>query len=161
ELNKEANHSLHVIAVAPVGMPDKPMVTILNAAGNSFGLIGAAVEATRASNASNEAGTEFASAGLTYKTHFPSVVEQQLKAAGFEVQMLPGTRTGSDAGAFLKTLPVAPAADAILDIYVTYFGFVAASPQLPYRPAIHLQARLLGIKTQEVLFADQISYNNF
>jgi hypothetical protein len=161
ELNKEANQSLHVIAVAPVGMPDKPMVTIVNAAGNSFGLIGAAVEAARASNASNEAVTEFANAGLTYKTHFPSVIEQQLKAAGFEVQMLPGTRTGSDAGAFLKTLPGAPGADAILDIYVTYFGYVAASPKSPYRPAIHVEARLVDIKTQKVLFADQIYYNNF
>ena len=71
ELNKEANQSLRVIAVAPVGMPDKPMVTIVNAVGNSFGLIGAAVEATRASNASNEAVTEFANAGLTYKTRAP------------------------------------------------------------------------------------------
>jgi hypothetical protein len=161
ELNKEANPSLHVIAVAPIGMPDKPMVTIVNAVGNSFGLIGAAVEATRAANASNEAATEFASGGFTYKTHFPTEIEGALRAAGFEVKMLPGSRASADSDKFLATEPVALGADAVLDIYVNYFGYVAASANSSYRPAIHLEARLVDAKTQKVLFADQIYYNNF
>jgi hypothetical protein len=161
EYNKDANQGVHVIAVAPVGMPDKPNVVIVNAVGNSFGLIGAAVEATRASNASNEAVSEYASGGYTYKTHFPAEIESALKAAGFEVQMLPGTRSGGDAAKFLAAAPAAPGADAVLDIYVSYFGYAAASANSPYRPAIHLEARLTDLKTQKVLFADEIYYNNF
>jgi hypothetical protein len=161
EFNKDANQKVHVIAVAPIGLPDKPMVTIVNAVGNSFGLIGAAVEATRAANASNEAATELASGGLTYKTQFPAEIESGLKAAGFEVQMLPGSRTGAETSKFLAAEPAPSGADAVLDIYVSYFGYVAASAKSPYRPAIHLEARLLDVKTQKVLFADQIYYNNF
>jgi hypothetical protein len=161
EFNKEANQSVHVIAVAPIGVPDKPMVMIVNAVGTNFGLIGAAVEATRAANASNEAAKEFASGGLTYKTDLPSEIESGLKAAGFEVQMLPGNRPGSATTKFLTTEPAAPGADAVLDIYVSYYGYVAASAKSPYRPSIHLEARLLDVKAQKVLFADQIYYNNF
>ncbi|MBS0366062.1 MAG: hypothetical protein JSR67_09590 [Proteobacteria bacterium] len=161
ELDKASNTSLHVIAVAPIGMPDKPMVTIVNAVGNSFGLIGAVVEAARASNASNEAVNELASGGLAYKAQLPADIESSLKAAGFEVQMLQGARAANQTASFLTTLPAAPGADAVLDLYVSYFGYEAAGAQSAYRPAVHLEARLLDAKTQKVIFADQIYYNNF
>ena len=42
-----------------------------------------------------------------------------------------------------------------------YVGYAAAGANSPYHPAVHLQARLTDLKTQKVLFADHIFYNNF
>lgn len=161
EFNKDASPGLHSIAVAPIGMPDAPNIMIINAVGNSFGLVGALVEATRASNASKEAVSELSSGGFDYKTYFPAQVDSDLRTAGFRVTMLPGTRAAGNATKFLATLPEASGADAVLDMYVNYLGYAAAGAKSPYRPAVHLEARLIDSKTQKVLFEDQIYYNNF
>lgn len=161
EYNKDANAAVHVIAIAPIGMPDEPQVTIVNAVGNSFGLIGALVEASRASNASKEAATALQTGNFAYKTYLPVEIDNGLKADGFQTIVLPGTRTGADAQKFLATLPPATGADAVLDIYVTYIGYVAAGATTPYHPAVHIQAQLTDLKTNKVLFADQVFYNNF
>ncbi len=161
EYNKDANSGVHVIAIAPIGMPDRPQVVIINAVGNSFGLIGALVEATRASNASKEAATALQTGNFAYKTYLPAEIDSGMKAGGFETIVLPGTRTGADAEKFLATLPPAPGADALLDIYVTFIGYAAAGASTPYHPAVHVEARLTDLRTQRVLFADQVYYNNF
>ncbi len=161
EFNKDASPALHSIAVAPIGLPDAPNIMIINAVGNSFGLVGALVEATRASNASKEAVSELSAGGFEYKTYFPAQIDSALKTAGYQVTMLPGARTAGDAAKFLTTPPAAAGADAVLDLYVNYLGYAAAGAKSPYRPAVHLEARLIDAKTQRVLFADQIYYNNF
>src|SRR5213082_2001476 len=75
EFNKDASPALHSIAVAPIGLPDAPNIMIINAVGNSFGLVGALVEATRASNASKEAVSELSAGGFEYKTYFPAQID--------------------------------------------------------------------------------------
>src|SRR5207244_10085262 len=81
EFNKDASPALHSIAVAPIGLPDAPNIMIINAVGNSFGLVGALVEATRASNASKEAVSELSAGGFEYKTYFPAQIDSALKTA--------------------------------------------------------------------------------
>src|SRR5438876_11877132 len=93
EFNKDASPALHSIAVAPIGMPDAPNIMIINAVGNSFGLVGALVEATRASNAAKEAVSELSTGGFDYKIYVPAQVDSSLRTAGFQVPRLPGTRT--------------------------------------------------------------------
>jgi hypothetical protein len=161
EYNKAGNTRVHVIALAPVGLPDKPQSSTLNAVGNNFGLIGGIVEATRASNASGEMVTELTAGNLDYKSYLPEKIISDLRSAGFEVVVLPGTRSSAESGKFLSDVPQAPGADAILDIYASYVGYVAAGSKTDYRPAVHIEARLLDANTQKVLFADQIYYNNF
>lgn len=161
EYNKAGNSRVHVIALAPVGLPDKPQSMTLNAVGNNFGLIGGIVEATRASNASGELVTELAVGNFEYKDYLPQRVVSNLQSAGFEVVALSGTRSSGESGKFLTNVPQAPGADAVLDIYANYLGYVAAGAKTDYRPAVHIEARLLDTKTQKVLFADQIYYNNF
>jgi hypothetical protein len=161
EYNKAANSRVHVIALAPVGLPDKPQSLTLNAVANNFGLIGGIVEATRASNASNELVTELAAGSLDYKSYLPEKIISNLQSAGFEATVLPGTRGNGENDKFLSNVPAAPGADAILDVYASYVGYVAAGTKTDYRPAVHIEARLLDAKTQKVLFADQIYYNNF
>jgi hypothetical protein len=161
EYNKAGNSRVHVIALAPVGLPDKPQSMTLNAVGNNFGLIGGIVEATRASNASGELVTALAVGNLEYKDYLPQRIISNLQSAGFEVVALTGTRSSGESGKFLSNVPQAPGADAVLDVYANYLGYVAAGAKTDYRPAVHIEARLLDTKTQKVLFADQIYYNNF
>ncbi len=161
EFNKSANASLHTIALAPMGMPDKPSVIILNAVGNSFGLIGGIVEATRAANAANELVGELKTGNLDYKTYLPGQVTGALQAGGYAVVALDGTRPAGETGKFLTKPPQAPGADAVMDIYVSYVGYIAAGATTDYRPAVHIEARMTDAKTQKVLFADQVYYNNY
>jgi hypothetical protein len=161
EFNKSANANLHAIAVAPLGIPEKPAVIILNAVGNSFGLIGGIVEATRAANASNELVGELKTGNLDYKTYLPAHIITALQAEGFTIRAVDGARAQGETGKFLSKPPLPPDADATLDIYVSYVGYIAAGATTDYRPAVHIEARLLDRKTQKVLFADQIYYNNF
>jgi hypothetical protein len=142
-------------------MPDKPNVVIINAVGNNFGLIGGIVEATRATNASNEAVTELASGHLDYKAYLTPQIERGLKATGFDTLIVPDPRANGESGKFLAKLPDAAGADALLDAYVSFVGYAAADASSAYRPTVHLEARLVDLKTQKVLFADQIYYNNF
>ena len=161
EFNKSANADMHAIALAPVGEPDKPAVIILNAVGNSFGLIGGIVEATRAANAANELTGELKTGNLDYKTYLPAHIIEALQAEGFKVTTVDGARAAGEAGKFLTKPPLPTDADATLDIYVSYVGYIAAGATTAYRPAVHIEARLIDRKTQKVLFADQIFYNNF
>jgi hypothetical protein len=161
EYNKAGNTRVHVIALAPVGLPDKPQSLTLNAVGNNFGLIGGIVEATRASNASNELLTELAVGNLEYRDYLPQRIISNLQSAGFDVVALSGTRSSGESSKFLANVPQAPGADAILDIYANYIGYVAAGAKTDYRPAVHIEVRLLDTQTQKVLFADQVYYNNF
>lgn len=161
EFNKSANASLHTIALAPIGMPDKPSVIILNAVGNSFGLIGGIVEATRAANAANELVGELKTGNLDYRTYLPAQITSALQADGYTVIGVDGARAAGETGKFLTKPPQAAGADATLDIYVSYVGYIAAGATTDYRPAVHIEARLLDAKTQKVLFADQVYYNNF
>jgi hypothetical protein len=161
EFNKSANASLHTIALAPVGMPDKPSVVILNAVGNSFGLIGGIVEATRAANAANELVGELKTGNLDYKTYVPAQITSALQAGGYAVVAVDGARPAGETGKFLTKAPQAPGADAVMDIYVSYIGYIAAGATTDYRPAVHIEARMIDAKTQKVLFADQVYYNNY
>ena len=160
EFNKEANQNVRKIAVAPIGMPAAAQSQTLNAVGNNFGIIGALVETSRQSAASREEAAELTEGGLDYHTYLPAQIESALKAAGFEVTMLPAPRAGHQ-GKFLATLPPALGNESTLDVYVSYIGYTASGPKAPYRPAVHLEARLVDPRSQKVLFADQIYYNNF
>lgn len=159
--NKSANKNIHTIAIAPIGMPDKPQVIIVNAVGNSFGLVGGIVEATRAAAASNEAVAELSAGQLDYKSYLPQKIAESLKAAGFDVQTIPGNRPGSASTKFLTDLPGDKSSDAVLDVYVTFLGYAAADAKTPYHPTLHLEARLVDTKTNKILFCDQVYYNNY
>jgi hypothetical protein len=161
EFNKSANADLHAIALAPVGMPQKPSVIILNAVGNNFGLIGGIVEATRAANAANELTGELQIGNLDYRTYLPVHIANALRSEGFEVITADGARPESEGSKFLSRPPLPNGTDATLDVYVTYIGYLAAGATTVYRPAVHIEARLVDKKTQKVLFADQIFYNNY
>jgi hypothetical protein len=142
-------------------MPDKPSVVILNAVGNSFGLIGGIIEATRAANAANELVGELKTGNLDYTSELPAQITTALQAEGYAVIAVEGTRAAGETGKFLTRPPQPAGADAVLDIYVSYIGYIAAGATTDYRPAVHIEARLIDGKTQKVLFADQVYYNNF
>src|SRR4051794_22714069 len=67
--NKAAKGNPHAVAIAPIGMPEKPNVQIMAPVGANFGLIGALVEAGRASAAAEEARVVLEKADLNYHTY--------------------------------------------------------------------------------------------
>lgn len=159
--NKAATGNPHSIALAPVGMPEKANVRIMAPVGANFGLIGALVEVGRENTAMDEARATLEKANLDYQTYLPEQIVKSLKTAGFEAQQLPGARDPKSRFKFLNGPTKEPGADAVLDIYAPFLGFIAAGATTDYRPSVLLDAKLIRASDQKVLFADQIYYNNF
>lgn len=150
--------TIETVAVAPVGMPSKADVRILNSVGANFGLIGALVEEGRAASARGELEDVFAQTGYDYKKAISTALVGAVSAAGFQVQELPGTRIEGEHAKFLRKLPADVSADAILDAYVQYVGFVAAGSTTDYRPAFEVAVRMVNTKDGKVVFQDQFVY---
>ena len=146
------------VGIAPLGMPNSAEVRILQPIGANFGLIGALVEETRAANARSELEDVLARVNYDYKLELTTNTILTMTDAGFEAVQLPGARPSSARGKFLKSVPVDPGVDAVLDLYVVSLGFFAAGATTDYRPGCHIAARLVDSKSQKVLFQDQIMY---
>jgi hypothetical protein len=159
--NKAATGNPHSIALAPMGLPEKANVRIMAPVGANFGLIGALVEAGRESTAVEEARVLLEKANLDYQTYLPGQIVKSLQSAGFEAQQLPGARDPKSRFKFMTGVSQEPGADAVLDIYAPFLGFIAAGATTDYRPSVLLDAKLVRASDQKVLFADQIYYNNF
>ncbi len=109
----------------------------------------------------DEARATLEKANLDYQTYLPEQIVKSLKTAGFEAQQLPGARDPKSRFKFLTGPTKEPGADAVLDIYAPFLGFIAAGATTDYRPSMLLDAKLIRASDQKVLFADQIYYNNF
>lgn len=159
--NQAAHAHKKSIALAPIGLQDKPNVYIVNSVGMNFGLIGGIVEASRQASAQSAADEFLKQAGFDFQAAVPIQIEQSLQGAGFVVSRLPGPRPQAERMSFLKVVPSETGSELALDVYVSFLGYVAAGATTEYRPAIHLNARLTDGNDGKVLFADQVYYNNF
>ncbi len=151
--------SIKTIAVVTPQTPSTPAVMLASSVGQSFGLIGALVDAGMAAH--REGGMERLLAGQ----HFVAggAMSQELGtalgASGYKVQFLQVPRPDGD---YLKTYPPVPGgADAYLDVVVPAYGYMAAGigSSEPYRPALRLKCRLVRASDMAVLMQETIAYN--
>jgi hypothetical protein len=156
--DKSTHAAVKNIRLMPVGMPEKPQVNIMAPVGANFGLIGAAVEAGRAANASREMTEILAKTSYDYKADIPSSVMTAMSDAGFIVTAGEGVRPEKERFKYLSTYPKEEGVDAYLDVFATYVGFLAAGATTDYRPTVQLSARLVNAADGKTIFQDQIVY---
>lgn len=149
-----------VLIVTPPEFP-KVGLGIGGSAGTMFGMLGA-MAAMAASNANQAALDQtLSSQGVGYQKQLLTSLDSTFAAAGIRTQTLAVPRE-SRFGLLedYKSLAAQKNADAVLDIFVfeaSYGGtHPITDPQL--RPIIRLRARLVSVKTGQVLYADDIFF---
>jgi hypothetical protein len=146
------------ICLTPLGVPDRPQVTIMNPIGVGFGVLGTLIESRRAAGAQQEMQNALAKAGYNYEAALANSISAAMSKAGFAVTRSPGPRPEKERSRFLSRYPAIKRVDAFLDVYADYVGFQAAQSSADYRPRLEITARLVDVKDGKTLFQDRIVY---
>jgi hypothetical protein len=136
----------------------EPSVVLLNSVGSSFGLIGALADSGMQSNRDEKLKTLLQQQKFSAQEQLVERVSQDLRAAGYSVQLVPMKRDGND---FAEKYPADSGVDAYLDLVAPVYGYIAngTGSDAPYRPRIVVQARLVSAKDASVLMQDRVLYN--
>jgi len=140
-------------------MPERPAVVLASSVGQSFGLIGALVDASMQSNREQQFQTMIDGQKFSPQDCFTKTLTETLQGEGYTVVPVAAARDGND---WLAQYPkgVSPAPDAYLDVIVSY-GYVAAGigSSTPYRPSVGVRARLVRARDSAVLMQDFVVLN--
>ena len=135
--------SVKRIYVAPVGIPERAEVTIMNPIGAGFGVLGSLIETHREAAASAEMAGVLAKAHYEFGAALTNAVAIAMRKAGFTVSRGDGVRPTKEREKFLSQYPKRAQIDAYLDVYAPYVGFQALRSSAEYRPRIEIVARLI------------------
>ena len=155
---RSARVSVRRICLTPLGVPERPQVTIMNPIGAGFGVVGNLIESRRAAGARHEMESALARVGYDYEAALTSAIALAMKKAGFAVQQLPGPRPAKERLHFLSSYPHEKRVDAYLDVYADYVGFQAPQASDDYLPRLEVIARLVAAKDGKTLFQERIVY---
>jgi hypothetical protein len=156
--NKAASN-VRAPSLAPMGIPKEPSVRILASVGANFGLIGAAIEESRAAAASKELKEIFAQSNYDYRKDVQDSLALAFTEISLPLSAQSGERPSKEQFKFLSACRPGPNADACLDVFLTYIGYMSAGATTDYVPTVHLTARLVRGKDGATLFQDQVQYN--
>lgn len=157
--NAEAHSDINIIALANVGTPDGVAVRMLNHPGDNFGLVGVLIAEGDMASKTDRFEDSIAERGYDYVRHFTETLSNRLDNMGYQTRRVRVEREG-DRDEFAQSYDVSRV-DAVLDVYVTYFGYAAAGATTDYRPSFHIAARLVRPAEETVAFVDRIHFNQF
>jgi hypothetical protein len=137
------------------GFPNSPEVAVLNGIGQQFGLIGLVSTAIVRGNRSDAVVALMASKGFDPHYYFRDKLTARLQALNIEAVPEPAAVGRSS---FLKDYAFASTDDAVLDVFVSRYGFFAFSDRddTPYRPGVSLSMRLVSARDRSVLMQDTV-----
>jgi hypothetical protein len=117
--------SVHTIGVLTPVMQEKPTVWLATDLGQSFGLVGALIDAGMQEAREKKMWALLVDQKMNPRDQFSSVLRQSLEADGFAVKPINVERQDDK---YLKAYPSAAenGVDAYLDIVVGQYGYVAA-----------------------------------
>jgi hypothetical protein len=148
---------IKTINVVTPSAPDRPAVVLAATVGQSFGLIGALIDAGMQSSREGDFEEVAKSQNFIGKEAFERHLDAALTAGGYTPAHSSIARPKAD---FLKSY-AAPAdvkADAHLDI-VMHYGYVASGIATPYRPFVTVNAKLVRASDNALLMQKSIFYN--
>lgn len=163
--------SVKTIGLLTPSLPTGPSVVLASSVGQSFGLVGALVDAGMQANRESHVRNILSSAHFIAGDEVTSSLKQALEAKGYKVVAVQVSRPKQD---FLTTYPnpanlpgsdgtsMGPnSVDAYLDVVILDYGYVAAGigSGNPYRPEAQMKIKLIRAKDSAVLMQDNIVYN--
>lgn len=152
--------NVKTIGVVTPSFPDKPVVVLASSVGQSFGLIGALVDAGMRANRESKFNELLKQQNFLAQEVFLQNLTARLEATGYTVTMIPLKREKAE---FETHYPSddGTKVDAYLDLVAIGYGYVAAGigSSTPYRPVFIVRARLVRAKDSSVLMQDVVAYN--
>lgn len=148
---------IKTINVPTPAMPQRPNVVLASTVGQSFGLIGALIDAGMQSSRESDFEAVIKAQNFSGKEAFFLHLDGALTSAGYTPQHHEVAR---ERGGFLKEYkaPADPKGDAYFDIVMQY-GYIAAGLSTPYRPYVYLNCKLVRVSDKAVLMQKSIFYN--
>jgi hypothetical protein len=148
---------IKTINVVTPAAPDRPAVVLAATVGQSFGLIGALIDAGMQSSRESDFQDVAKSQNFVGKEAFERHLDAALAAGGYTPAHYSVARPKAD---FLKAYPTSAdmKADAHLDV-VMHYGYVASGIATPYRPFVSVNAKLVRASDNALLMQKSIFYN--
>lgn len=159
EIPFERSAQIKTIGVLAPSLPSGPSVVLASSMGQSFGLIGAIVDATMQANRDSQFDGLMKTDHFVFGDTFKDSLSAQLKGEGYTVMDMPAERKSGD---YMEKYPSADGSvDAYLDIVVVSYGYIASGigGDTPYRPFVVAKCRLLRASDSSVLMQDAVVYN--
>ena len=150
---------IKTIGVVTPKFPNRATVVLATSVGQSFGLVGALVDAGLQDGRDSSFKKMVDAQNFVAQDAFMQRLSETLQSHGYTVSNISAMRTRDG---FMDKYPTEPA-DAYLDLVVTSYGYIAAgvSSSTPYRPRFAVQVRLVRASDSSVLLQDVVLYNAF
>jgi hypothetical protein len=151
---------IKTIGLVTPRFPSGPSVVLASTVGQSFGLIGFAIDASLEANRESKFKAVLEQQHFSAQQVFVERVTAALEQAGYTVVTVPLERDRDDFAAHYPD-GIEHRPDAFLDLVVKSYGYTAAgvASSTPYRPVFALRARLVSARDSSVLMQDAVVYN--
>lgn len=149
--------NVKTIDVVTPAAPSRPNVVLASTVGQSFGLIGALVDAGMQNSRENDFEVEVRSQNFVGRDMFVRYVDEALTANGYKAINDNAPRPQRQ---FLQAYaaPAGGVPDAYFDIVLDY-GYYAAGMSTPYRPYVFVDCKLVRSSDNALLMQKSIFYN--
>jgi hypothetical protein len=159
--NPAERTAIRTIGVLTPALSDEVAVRLFVHPVESLGVIGMLIAAGDMSGKTHEFTSALNARGFICQSQFREDLLQGLRAAGYEVRVVPTDRPRDEYGFATRYPDGDKSIDAYLDLYSGLIGYTAAGISTPYRPTVYLGARLVRATDHRVLYQDAIAYNAF
>lgn len=157
--DRSANN-IKTIGILTPYEPEHAAVVLASSVGQSFGLVGALVDAGMRASRESKFNEQLGKQGFDLHEELMKSLTEKLTAAGYTVSTVSAKRSGAS---YLKAYPKGDdnKVDAYLDVLVGGYGYIAAGigDSTPYRPALAMHVRLVRSSDSKVLMEDIIYFN--
>lgn len=149
---------IKTIGIITPRFPDDASVVLASSVGQSFGLVGALIDAGMQANRESRLKDALQTTNFSARETFMQAVVAALNERGYAVALIDVLRERDD---FVATYPTdRPNVDAFLDLVVPRYGYIAAGiGSTPYRPLFVVKGRLVRASDASVLMQDTVVYN--
>ena len=160
--DRSAAVSNKTIGLLTPGWPSGPTSFLASNVGQSFGLVGALVNAGIQTGRESDLELILTQQKVDANSIFVTALTANLAAKGFAIVPV---MADAKRAAFLKTYPKAGTdkVDSYLDVAVTNYGYLAAGigASNPYRPWCVANVKLIRASDGAVLMQDSVTYNSW
>jgi hypothetical protein len=149
--------NIKTINIVTPKAPDRPAVVLAATVGQSFGLIGALIDAGMQSNREGDFEAAMKTQNFVGNDAFMRHLDGALTSGGYTPAHYSVKR---EKQGFLKAYPKGTdvQGDAHLDI-VMYYGYIASGMATPYRPFVSVNAKLVRASDNALLMQKSVFYN--
>jgi hypothetical protein len=149
--------NIKTINVITPKAPDRPAVVLASTVGQSFGLVGALIDAGMQSSRESDFETAMKTQNFIGNDAFVRHLDGALTSGGYAPAHSSVKR---ETQGFLKAYPKGAdvQGDAHLDV-VMHYGYIASGMSTPYRPFVSVNVKLVRASDSALLMQKSIFYN--